>query len=318
MHVPWHNLPCRCLVQECGQCWSLIEEETSVAVCLSELEGLGDLEKGLRCLTKGLMGQCLQHQNLDHASCALFLFCHAKFAPQQRDGFIRSVLEQPEPDQCEILPLALVRGLILGCQTACLSPCESSCHLPLRNPEAGPAGNELSGIQRDGQALFSLLEHLERLIRLALCIVHSSQGHIPCGEWAYFTNQVGKLQATCQRLQGWSQGIPLPTYLPQTKIGGSLFRQPTSTALGAGLHHLLIGISSLSKLSLSGQEFGLVTADGQDEGLVAVNVRHLQRLVKGMASLSNLPALKVHIAEIHVQNTAREQIAFCQVFKGAK
>jgi hypothetical protein len=78
MHVPWHNLPCRCLVQECGQCWSLIEEETSVAVCLRELKGLCELEEGLLCLTKGLMGQSLQHQNLDYASCALSLFCHAQ------------------------------------------------------------------------------------------------------------------------------------------------------------------------------------------------------------------------------------------------
>ena len=56
MHVPWHYLLCRCLVQECGKCWPFIEEEASVPVCLSELESLGELEGRLLCLTKGLMG----------------------------------------------------------------------------------------------------------------------------------------------------------------------------------------------------------------------------------------------------------------------
>src|SRR5258708_1105310 len=228
------------------------------------------------------------------------------------------MLDQPEPDQCEILPLALVRGLILWRQAACLSPGRGSRHLPLRNPEPSPASHELSGIQRDGHTLFSLLEHVERLIRPPLCLFHPTQAHKPCGEWAYFTNQVGKLQATCQRLQGRGQGIPLSTYLPQTKIGGSLFRQPASTALGTRLKHLLIGSSSLSKLPLSCQEFGLVTADGQDEGVIVVDMRHLQCLAERMASLLNLPAQQVHRAEIHVQNTAREQIAVCQVFKGTK
>src|SRR5260370_33502917 len=228
------------------------------------------------------------------------------------------MLDQPEPDQGEILPLALVRGLILWRQAACLSRGGGSRHLPLRNPEPSPASHELSGIQRDGHTLFSLLEHVERLIRRGLCVFPPSPGHRPCGEWAYFTNQVGKLQATCQRLQGWRQGIPLPTYLPQTKIGGSLFRQPASTALGARLKHLLIASSSLSKLSLSCQEFGLVTADGQDEGWVAVDMRHQQCLVERMTSFINLPIQQVHRAKIHVQNTAREQVAVRQVFKGTK
>jgi hypothetical protein len=78
MHVSWHHLSCHYLVQEDDQQWPFIEEETSVAMCFSELEGLGELEEGLLCLTKGLMGQGLQHQNLDHASCALSLFCHAQ------------------------------------------------------------------------------------------------------------------------------------------------------------------------------------------------------------------------------------------------
>src|SRR5260370_39744009 len=125
-----------------------------------------------------------------------------------------------------------------------MSPCSSACHLPLRNPESDPVGNELSSIQWCVQTLLSLVEHLECLINLALCVFHTSQCHIPCVEGAHFADQVSKLQATCQRLQGWSQGIPFTMYLPQTKVGGSLFRQPASTALGAGLHHLLISISS--------------------------------------------------------------------------
>ena len=55
-YIFWHHLPGPCLLQECGHCWSLIEEEASVAMCLSELEGLGELEEGLLCLTKSLIG----------------------------------------------------------------------------------------------------------------------------------------------------------------------------------------------------------------------------------------------------------------------
>ena len=74
--VLWHELPGCCLVQEGTKRWSFVKEQTSISVCLSEVEGLGKLEKSLLCLTKGLMSQGLQQQDLDHASGALALFCH--------------------------------------------------------------------------------------------------------------------------------------------------------------------------------------------------------------------------------------------------